>query len=337
MSNEISNDISLIFDKIISRITNFINNSNNNQLYILDKLKSIDNFINSIFPKDNLTLNNIIIRDKILKDSNNIFMDINEEKQIYEKDSFEPPLKEQIRDNCISSNQYTIIKLKRILKEQHEKYQIRELGYLERIYSLQKKLKSYENKEILDKSKEIKNNKKNNLDILNKHSYLLKSTINKKPISFYRTSNNQKRCNKLTIKNYNQKEKPIDISINENNKLNFTNNNNKVYFNTFSDLMHIQKTHKDFEISKNEFNSENSKIPLKNEDIKGKKLFINNYKLKSLNNSKVKIKNLNVFVRHNYNEIKKTIEDGRRKIRFLKDCRTPEIYNRYRTLFETEN
>lgn len=336
MINEITRDISVIYDRIISKLTNYINNPNNNQKLVLEVLKSIDNFIRTKLPKDNITLNNIIIRDKIssIKESQNLFTDYNDENiYFHEKNLYESIIKDQ---EPISSKQYFIIKLKRKIKEQHEKNKIRELGYLERICNLQKRLNILETNNLINQSKEIANeNEDRKYDFLNKSKIriLLNSSDKKKPVSFSQEKNKDKICTKLYSKNENQKTKQISIKIKENNKLNKSNK----FLQTFSDLRKYQPLLKEMEFSNTEYNNEISKLPNKDDDVVEKNLFINKHQLMSLKNSKAKKKNMNIVIRHNYKEIKKTIENGKRKIRFLKDCRTPEIYQKYISLFETEN
>lgn len=332
MINEITKDISVIYDRIISKLTNYINNSNNNQKIVLEVLKSIDNFIKTKLPKENITLNNIIIRDKIssLKEPQILFTEGNEENNFYhEKNLYESIIKEP---EPISSKQYFIIKLKRKIKEQHEKNKIRELGYLERICNLQKRLNILETNNLINKSKDIPNeNEDKKYDVLNKSKirFLLNSSDKKNPISFSQEKNKDKKYNKIYCKNENQ----ISIKVKENNKLNKSNK----FLQTFSDLRKNQPLFREMEISNTEYNNEISKLPNIEDDIIEKNLFINRQQLMSLKNSKIKKKNMNIVIRHNYKEIKKTIENGKRKIKFLKDCRTPEIYKKYISLFESEN
>jgi hypothetical protein len=335
MINEITKDISVIYDRIISKLTNYINNPNNNQKLVLEVLKSIDNFIRTKLPKDNITLNNIIIRDKIssLKDPQIVYTDYNEDNNyIHEKNLYESIIKEP---EPISSKQYFIIKLKRKIKEQHEKNKIRELGYLERICNLQKRLNILETNNLINQSKEIAENEDKKYDFLNKSKIriLLNSSDKKKPVSFSQEKNKDKKYNKIYCNNENQKLKQMSIKINENNKLNKSNK----FLQTFSDLRKYQSLLREMEISNTEYNNEISKLPNIDDDPVEKNLFINKHQLMSLKNSKVKKKNMNIVIRHNYKEIKKTIENGKRKIRFLKDCRTPEIYKKYISLFESEN
>ena len=336
MINDITKDISVIYDRIISKLTNYINNSNNNQKLVLEVLKSIDNFIKTKLPKDNISLNNIIIRDKIssLKEPQILFTDCNEENNYYhEKNLYESIIKEP---EPISSKQYFIIKLKRKIKEQHEQNKIRELGYLERICNLQKRLNILETNNLINKSKDIPNeNEDKKYDFLNKSKIrvLLNSSDKRKPVSFSQEKNGGKKYNKTFSNNENHKAKQISIKIKENNKLNKSNK----FLQTFSDLRKYQPLLREMEISNTEYNNEISKLPNIDDDTVEKNLFINKHQLMSLKNSKMKNKNMNIVIRHNYKEIKKTIENGKRKIRFLKDCRTPEIYKKYISLFESEN
>lgn len=334
MASELNKDISLFYNKIISKIANFINNSNNNQILILKKLKLIDNYIRKILQENNITLDNLLTRDKIssLREQHSLYTDIEEPHHYYtEKDLFESLMKEQIKNNnCISSNHYFVIKLRRKLKEQHEKNKIRELGYLERICSLQNKLSIYENNKCKNKLRDSINKNEKNMDIVDKKkiNFLLNLSDNKKPISFSKEKDDEKVYNKLIIKNFNLKSKQINKSLEDN----INNKKNKLFLQTFSNLRqeHKQKLFKNIDFSNFDFNNEASKIP-NNE----KKLFLNKYQIMSLKNPKNK--NINISIRHDFNEIKKTVENGKRKMRFLKDCHTPELYKKYKTLFDTDN
>lgn len=174
MSEELNKEISFLLDKIISRITNFIHNyNNNNKLVLLDKLKSIDYFIKCKLHKE---YNN----DKnSQKERIPLLTDINEKNQTYkEKDLFNLEPKDiDNNSNFIPSYQFIINKLKRKIKEQHENNKIKELGYLETIALLQSKIKTYEEKNNT-------NRKNNNLNykIINKsnNKNLFKSEDNKK-------------------------------------------------------------------------------------------------------------------------------------------------------------
>lgn len=290
MSNDINKDISLVYEKIRSRLINYINNLNDNQEIVLDKLKSIENYIKCKLSKENISLNNLIINEKIAsrQESKSLFID-NDEKMVF---------------NHISSYQFIINKLKRKLKEQHEQFKIQELGYLDRISTLQKKLRIYEENRIYYNQIKISKNSGNK----RKKMYLLNSLDNKKTDS---------------LTNSKEKKKKINISLNIINELNKNKFNNKeIYYQTYSDLKDNKKIFKEIILSNGDFNNEDSKIQSKN-------IFGNNYFLNNLKNSKIRNKNINIPIKYNFKAIKKEIEDNKRIIRYLKDGNTPQ---KYRTL-----
>lgn len=290
MSNDIHKDISLVYEKIRSRLINYINNLNDNQEIVLDKLKSIENYIKCKLSKENISLNNLIINEKIAsrQESKSLFID-NDEKMVF---------------NHISSYQFIINKLKRKLKEQHEQFKIQELGYLDRISTLQKKLRIYEENRIYYNQIKISKNPGNK----RKKMYLLNSLDNKKTDS---------------LTNSKEKKKKINISLNIINELNKNKFNNKeIYYQTYSDLKDNKKIFKEIILSNGDFNNEDSKIQSKN-------IFGNNYFLNNLKNSKIRNKNINIPIKYNFKAIKKEIEDNKRIIRYLKDGNTPQ---KYRTL-----
>lgn len=290
MSNDIHKDISLVYEKIRSRLINYINNLNDNQEIVLEKLKSIENYIKCKLSKENISLNNLIINEKIAsrQESKSLFID-NDEKMVF---------------NHISSYQFIINKLKRKLKEQHEQFKIQELGYLDRISTLQKKLRIYEENRIYYNQIKISKNSGNK----RKKMYLLNSLDNKKTDS---------------LTNSKEKKKKINISLNIINELNKNKFNNKeIYYQTYSDLKDNKKIFKEIILSNGDFNNEDSKIQSKN-------IFGNNYFLNNLKNSKIRNKNINIPIKYNFKAIKKEIEDNKRIIRYLKDGNTPQ---KYRTL-----
>ena len=289
MSNDIHKDISLVYEKIRSRLINYINNLNDNQEIVLDKLKSIENYIKCKLSKENISLNNLIINEKIAsrQESKSLFID-NDEKMVF---------------NHISSYQFIINKLKRKLKEQHEQFKIQELGYLDRISTLQKKLRIYEENRIYYNQIKISKNPGNK----RKKMYLLNSLDNKKTDS---------------LTNSKEKKKKINISLNIINELNKNKFNNKeIYYQTYSDLKDNKKIFKEIILSNGDFNNEDSKIQSKN-------IFGNNYFLNNLKNSKIRNKNINIPIKYNFKAIKKEIEDNKRIIRYLKDGNTPQKYRK---------
>ena len=299
MSNEYSKEISSIFDKIISKLINYYNAFNkdddtNNQIILLDKLQSIYNFIKIKLSKD-------LNKNKISSENEKIYLitDANERIQnLREKEIFGFITKESSRNkNNITSYQYVINKLKREIKEQHEKYQIKELGYLDRISKLQKSLQIYE-------EYNIKINNDNNLRNINKPKikYLLNSVDNKKTNSYIEIKDNQKYISHNKIK------KLYKSRI----------NNNKLSYQTFSDLKKKRKL-KQIDFSNIDFNNDDSKPRYINKNNFEQNLFINKYLL-SIKNIKVLKRNINTAVKHDFKEIKKEIDDSKKKIRLLKEC-----------------
>ena len=299
MSNEYSKEISSIFDKIISKLINYYNAFNkdddtNNQIILLDKLQSIYNFIKIKLSKD-------LNKNKISSENEKIYLitDANERIQnLREKEIFGFITKESSRNkNNITSYQYVINKLKREIKEQHEKYQIKELGYLDRISKLQKSLQIYE-------EYNIKINNDNNLRNINKPKikYLLNSVDNKKTNSYIEIKDNQK------YMSHNKIKKLYKSRI----------NNNKLSYQTFSDLSKKRKLNK-IDFSNIDFNNDDSKLRYINKNNFEQNLFINKYLL-SIKNIKVLKRNINTAVKHDFKEIKKEIDDSKKKIRLLKEC-----------------
>ena len=297
MSNEYSKEISSIFDKIISKLINYYNAFNkdddtNNQIILLDKLQSIYNFIKIKLSKD-------LNKNKISSENEKIYLitDANERIQnLREKEIFGFITKESSRNkNNITSYQYVINKLKREIKEQHEKYQIKELGYLDRISKLQKSLQLYE---------EYKNkvNNDNNLKNINKPKikYLLNSVNNKKTNSFIEIKDNQKYLS------HNKIRKLYKTRINY----------NKLSHQTFNDLKQKRKLN-EIDFSNIDFNNDDSKLRYRNNNVE-KYLFINKYLL-SFKNIKVLKRNINTAVKHDFKDIKKEIDNSKKKFIFLKE------------------
>ena len=301
MSNEYSKEISSILDKIISKLLNYYNNFNkendtNNQIILLDKLNSIYNFIKIKLSKDLNT-------NKIASEKEKIYLitDSNERIQnLKEKELFGFIAKESSKNkNNIQSYQYIINKLKREIKEEHEKCQIKELGYLDRISKLQKSLRLYD-----EYKNKINTNDDINWKIINKPKvkYLLNSVDSKKTNSFIEIKDNQK------YMSHNKIKKLYKSRL----------NNNKLSYQKFSDLSKKRKLNK-LDFSNIGFNNDDSKLRYKKNNNIEQELFINKY-LISINNLKYLKRNINTAVKHDFKKIKKEIDDSKNKIRLLKEC-----------------
>ena len=298
-------EISFILEKIRSRLIKYIKNFTNNHEVLLDKLNSIDNFIKKKLSMKNINLNNFDVKENTSPFSkDNLFSDNKGNYALNNTliNSFE-------NEKILSSYQYIIIKLRRKLKKQHEKFQLQELAYLERISILQKKLENYEKKE------------KKHINISNTNRNINKETVNKPKINLL--------LNSTKIRNINSFEKRKDIGNNNFNKkikIYNKNDNNKIFSQTFSELKYNKKLFNEVEISKIDYNFEDSKNKNK-ENIVEQKLFLNKY-LISLKNHKLRNRTINTAIKHNLKEINKEIENSKKKILLLKNIDIPQIFKK---------
>ena len=310
MSKELNSEISLILEQITTRLKTYIKSFDSRQTTLLEKLKSIDNYIKKKLSTKFLFLNNFdekentfsLLKDNLL-DNNGKYSLNNTLKNSFENEKF------------LTSYQYIIIKLKRKLKQQHEKFQLQELAYLERISTLQKKLEIY--KENKNNEINISRNNNKNFENINKLTKNIVLNPNKNKISF----------------NFNKiKENQINNSNNQINIFN-KNDNNKIFSKTFYNLKYNKKTINEVDISKMDLNFEDSKNQNK-ENIVEQKLFLNKY-LVSMKNSKIRSRTINTAIKHNFIDIKKEIEDSKKKIRIIQNTNIPQIYRKENLFIET--
>ena len=312
MSIELNKEISILFDKIMTQIINYINYfSENNQIILLDKLKSLDYFIKSKFSKEKNQLSS-------KKEALSIIRDIDETNQnMKENNSYKFQINEISKNyNFIPPYQIFINKLKRKIKEDHEKYKIQELGYLERISTLQNKLKLYEE----NKNIQLNNDKHENSEMINKQKIikLVNPINNKKTNSFFEQKKNRV---------YHSNDKYYRINNNKNQ-------NNKTFYQVFRNLNNNKQSLKEIDITNLELNNENSRYKNKN-NVAEQNLFMNKY-LVSLKNVKFKNRNINTVIKHNFKDIQREIENSKKKLRLLKDTKTPKIFRRNKLIIETE-
>ena len=129
------------------------------------KIKKINLFATSYNPH---TINTKPLYNIQKKINENLFFSINLNSKTAET------LNEKTNSN--SDNIYEIIKLKRKLKEEHEKYLLRELAYLERISTVQSQLKKHEKEISSPKFPNISDINSNNIS--NSSSAMIKN-VNK--------------------------------------------------------------------------------------------------------------------------------------------------------------
>ena len=201
-----------ILKRIINRINEFIDKNINNPNLVEYKLLRINNFIIDILNMCETSQSSFIYNPNQDNSQSNLypekikfnpiisFRESEEKEKIINKfkrkyfNSIKEKNKKIIHsyndfninsDNKIelTRNKYKIIKLKRKLKDEHEKSKIKELSYLQRLLDLQKDLFLYELKRNKEKER---NNSYNN----NNMSYF--------------TINNNNYNNKRNINNYNE-------------------------------------------------------------------------------------------------------------------------------------
>ena len=307
MSNEIKKEISLVFDKIISKIINYINilekdneDTTTNHLILLDKLKSIDNFVE-------IKLSREINKDILFSQKEKIYLitDINEKYHNFnnDKNSFRFISKESSKNtNCFPSYQYIINKLKREMKEQHEKYKIQELGYLSIISKLQKRLQVYEENKNKNNDSKFKKRKKPKIN------YSLNTIDNKKLNPFI-----------------GKKDKKNNMKYMSYNKIKFDNSrikNNTIFYHTFSNLKNKIKI-KEIDVPNINFNNDDNKLRFKNNNRIEENLFINKI-LISKNNSRFLKRKINTSIKYDFKDIKKEIDEGKKKILLLKEIQSTQ-------------
>ena len=299
MSNE-NDDVFLLYDKITNRLIDYINNNYDNQANSLNLLKTIDNFIKSTISKEKANFNRLNSNDNPIsrQGSKNIFFDNDEKKEL---------MKEKNKFNNYGAYQLIIHKLKRRLKEQHEQFKLLELGYLDRISTLHKKLRIYEESKSNYFCYKTNHNKSEKISLIN-------SLDNKKAKYWINTNSIEKGKKKE------KEKKRINLSLNK---------TSDTYKNKFTDKRNFYQTYNDFKTNKKIFNeimpsnmdfNEDSKI--QSNLLLEKKCFLNNY----IRNSKIRNKNINNPIKYNFKSIKKEIEDSKRIVRYLKDGNTPQKY-----------
>ena len=163
-SNNKNSEILDVLGEITSLINQYIADNQENLNLVQLKLSLLLKTIQELFyPKNiNLTPNIEIKKINLLNSSDNSNVInaktiYNIQKKLNENKFFSVNLNSSTVGNLYEQNNsnseyiYEIINLKRKLKEEHEKYLLRELAYLDRISVIQNQLKKYENEKINQK------------------------------------------------------------------------------------------------------------------------------------------------------------------------------------------
>ena len=288
-NQEINEAISLISEKILNEIVDYIQVNFENPKKIIQKLAKIYKYINNTFS------NNEDIT------SENICTVSNEENQEYNLNNFQ-----QNTEYFVPNNRYLVFKLRRQLKKEQEKNKLRELDYLEKLYSLQKELRMYKGEKNSSLNQKFE-------------TQIIKDRIND---NFINKGIKNEKCYSVSSIKFKQENKKETTAINI--KANKTSSNG---FNTLSKI--------------NSYNDEKPKIGRNNYCmqelvINNKRLnnvfnktiddFMDKYRMKMYSKAHQKIKNINCIQKYDFNEIKESVEKGRKKIRLIKDGISPALF-----------
>ena len=205
-SNNKNNEILDVLGEITSLINQYIADNQENLNLVQLKLSLLLKTIQELFyPKNiNLTPNIEIKKINLLSSSDNSNVInaktiYNIQKKLNENKFFSVNLNSSTVGNLYEQNNsnseyiYEIINLKRKLKEEHEKYLLRELAYLDRISVIQNQLKKYENEKINQKFPNISDINSNNNSIISSNRTMSKN-INK---FLYSKRKNNSSCDNL--------------------------------------------------------------------------------------------------------------------------------------------
>ena len=263
-------------NKIVNKLVQYIKKNITNLESLQEKLSSLDKYISETF----IQKNNINILCKTPSPSN--YNNYTSENNSIEK--------------------YQIVKLQRQLKQQHELFKMKELAYLERLVHLEKQFnKSEFNTKENFKEENIINNihKRKNSFVSNELDYSIKNNIN--------GYMSKKRINKIEIKSPSPTHKNIKKKIMLLSFSNFPKNENDKNYNTTYNCYKVAHK-KTANNSINKSDVDHNKI---NEEIMARYRFENTYRIQS---KKIKKNNEGSTLRHDFSEIKKSIEEGKKKI-----------------------
>ena len=262
--------------------------------YISDQIYSeILTFIKTNKSNLNLVLQKLISLYKYIK--NGLFNE-NEEQFYPVTDNLSGIYNPPLSPNCA----YMVNKLKRKLKVEHRENKLREMSYLEKLCSLRNEIKCFEN----EKETNIKKNKK-------RDNLVLFSTLKSDTKKHYSFSSFKKKKN--------AKKNAKKNGIRDSNSLDIfpltTVNNMKID--------EKAKTGNNFYDSGFDLNGEE----MNNYHNNTVNSFLDKYRIKMYSKSVKKIKNINKFQKYDFQEIKKSVEDGKKKIQSIKDSISPVLFS----------
>lgn len=276
------------FDKIVNKIRDYIKSNINDIDFLEKKLSNLYDYLTNYYSKNN-SLNTVPNNNSSLLKTYNY----------------------NIPTNFIEN--YKITKLERKLKQQHEIFQMKELAYLERLLIFQNKLQRIElvNTQDINKYLLSKNNNTLSTEYLstnnnNSHS-LRKSVINT-------DSNVKKNKKRINIKS----ASPLSISP-----------VNTIVTSSFSSRKKKEENINNLRTNRKKSAKEgNRSVKIFNRmsnDITANNRFENIFRLKKKKNKKI---NDSTAVKHDFDDLKKSVEDGRKKLMFIRNSIVPRLYQK---------
>ena len=298
-NRKIPESILKIIELINISLFKFINQSKNNKKGTEVKLVYINNLITENLYKKSPRIKSYNLSAKTRKSNFNLTSIENN------KNNTNPDIYEEINSCNINSN-YLRLKVKNKIKNEHNKYKIKEMEYLQRIAELQSQINSYEKKleKLVSENDELINYINDNMNIMAK--------------------NNMNRTNSADNLSIKDKENIKYFKIKNHKKKSIKNSNKIIKSQSLSDLFENDLI-KNLKIDlKQDKQKENKLITIdsymntnlnKNTNIK---MTYKPHYATSINNINFKYQVGNGYLRNNFVKLKKDIKDKTNHLKKIK-------------------
>ena len=300
-NRKIPESILKIIELINISLFKFINQSKNNKKGTEVKLVYINNLITENLYKKSPAIKSYNLSAKTRKSNFNLTSIENN------KNNTNPDIYEEINSCNINSN-YLRLKVKNKIKNEHDKYKIKEMEYLQRIAELQSQINSYEKKleKLVSENDELINYINDNMNIIAK--------------------NNMNRTNSADNLSIKDKENIKYFKIKNHKKKSIKNSNKIIKSQSLSDLFENDLI-KNLKIDlKQDKQKENKLITIdsymntnlnKNKNANIKMTYKPHYAT-SINNINFKYQVGNGYLRNNFVKLKKDIKDKTNHLKKIK-------------------
>ena len=300
-NRKIPESILKIIELINISLFKFINQSKNNKKGTEVKLVYINNLITENLYKKSPAIKSYNLSAKTRKSNFNLTSIENN------KNNTNPDIYEEINSCNINSN-YLRLKVKNKIKNEHNKYKIKEMEYLQRIAELQSQINSYEKKleKLVSENDELINYINDNMNIIAK--------------------NNMNRTNSADNLSIKDKENIKYFKIKNHKKKSIKNSNKIIKSQSLSDLFENDLI-KNLKIDlKQDKQKENKEITIdsymntnlnKNKNTNIKMTYKPHYAT-SINNINFKYQVGNGYLRNNFVKLKKDIKDKTNHLKKIK-------------------